>query len=154
MTDGFCSLLGWPDEAPCSCGGIGVRLVSTWERSDYECRGTPSKRTLHCCYAPDACKRVFSLRRDPEPPQEMVINSEKVRDGIRIYVEDAETDTLAVIYVTKGRDTLTVRSGLRGNWSAHRRPIQWVTHSIKARKMNRAQQARAKSDYMRRKGIR
>lgn len=148
------TLTGWTDAARCRCGGWGVHLSSTWESASYECRGTPGLRTGSSCYAPDACKLVFRLHREPEPAQELRIDTRSIRDGVRIFVADDETDTLAIIEVTKRHEMIYVKTGLRGNYTAYKRPIQWVAHSIKARKLTRAQQERAKADYKRRRGIR
>lgn len=77
----------------------------------------------------------------------------KIRDGVRIYVADDETDTLAVIEITKRYDKVLLKSGLRGNYSARHRPVQWITSSIAAPKLTRQQQEKAKSAYMRLRGI-
>lgn len=56
----------------------------------------------------------------------------ELRDGVRIHVAHDESDSLAIIEVRHGHGTITIRSGLRGNLTAHDRPIRWVSHSMDA----------------------
>lgn len=60
-------------------------------------------------------------------PEDVTI--EESRDGVRIIVDDRESDSLAVIEVRNRYGSLAARVGLRGNFSAFRRPMRWViTH--------------------------
>lgn len=60
------------------------------------------------------------------------VKIEQRRDGLRITVADDATDSLAIIDVSQRHNTLGVRTGLRGNLDAHKRPLRWSSQTMNA----------------------
>lgn len=72
--------------------------------------------------------------------------------GVRIFVDDRETDSLAVIEVVSRERTLSLRGGLRGNYTARFRPMRWISTYMEALPVSESERAQRRANYLRRMG--
>ncbi len=62
----------------------------------------------------------------------MTANVMHTRDGLKIMVNDEESDSLAVIEITRKWSRFMARVGLRGNYDVKSRPLRWVSTMVEA----------------------
>lgn len=80
----------------------------------------------------------------------MTYHVTETRDGLRIIVADDESDSLAVIEVTRRHGSLMGKLGLRGNYDAHKRPHRPVYTTMDAPTVSPQDRAMRRADWFRR----
>lgn len=70
---------------------------------------------------------------------------EQPSGGLQIMIQDDETDSLVIVELQKHQNDLCLRTGMRGNLSAKKRPIHWVSTSLAAPPVSQANLAARKA---------